>query len=49
MTKLNEVKPIAISSQKDDDNYNLKAKAKKVKEMGASRLIMRMYGEQVDE
>ena len=45
MTKPNEVVKIQISSQKEDDNYNLKAKAKKVKAMGASPLIMRLYGE----
>lgn len=36
------VRPIA-SSQKSEDNYNLEAKKKKLKAMGASPLIMKMY------
>jgi hypothetical protein len=49
MPKPNDLNQIPVSSQKDDDNYNLKAKLKKLKAMGASRLVLRMYGEQVDE
>ena len=45
MSKPKEVAPIVVSSQNSEDNYNLKAKAKKLKTMGASRLVMRMYGE----
>ena len=36
------VRPIA-SSQQSEDNYNLEAKKRKMKDMGASLLIMKMY------
>ena len=36
------VRPIA-SSRKSEDNYNLEAKKKKLKAMGVSPLILKMY------
>jgi hypothetical protein len=43
MSKPKDSKPIIASSQKAEDNYNLEAKKKKLKAMGASPLIMKMY------
>ena len=45
MTKSKEVKPIAISSQLDDDRYNRESSYQKLKKSGAdSRLIRKLYG-----
>lgn len=47
MTKSKEVKPIAISSQLDDDRYNRESSYQKLKKAGAdSRLIRRLYGKE---
>ena len=43
MSKPKEVVPLIVSSQKSEDNYNLESKKEKVKKMGASRLVMRMF------
>lgn len=43
MSKPKDSKPVVVSSQQSEDNYNLEAKKKKIKAMGASPLIMRMY------
>lgn len=43
MSKPKDSKPVVVSSQQSEDNYNLEAKKKKLKAMGASPLIMKMY------
>lgn len=44
-SKDKEVKPIAISSQSDDDRYNREISYQKLKKAGAnSKLIRRLYG-----
>ena len=43
MPKPTEHRPVVVSSQKSEDNYNLESKRKKLEIMGVSPLILRMY------
>jgi len=48
MPKPTEHRPVVVSSQKSEDNYNLESKREKLRKMGVSPLILRMYGDRND-